>query len=90
MAGYWPSSFFACLWTDTKLTMTRGSVFKTFLKEMYFVCNRTRMRGALESHCVLILKWKFLSSTYLIFFRWAVLLLMQHYCNNIHEKYSAR
>ena len=59
---------------------------------MYFVCNRARTQAALESHCVLILKWKFLSSTSRIFFRWAVLfkLLMQHCCNNILEKYSAR
>ena len=24
MAGYWPSSFFACLWTETKSRKERG------------------------------------------------------------------
>ena len=24
MAGYWPSSFFACLWTETKITQTKN------------------------------------------------------------------
>ena len=26
MAGYWPSSFFACLWTETKSITRRGFV----------------------------------------------------------------
>ena len=30
MAGYWPSSFFACLWTETKIVLNFTSKHKFY------------------------------------------------------------